>query len=251
MNYLNKKGIDKITFISCDTNTSEYDIIKLLKDTKILFIAVDLYGKVDYSVITKQAKDLGILTIAIVTIPCESNMQTLEGIESISKCVDSLFIFSDKKAIEIYGDLTECEYIEKLNEIVSAPITSMLQIFEQGQQIPIDFSCLYKFMQNSDIAVIYTSTFSAKYGYVNVINKTLLSPLLCNVDRSDAKIVLLHITYGKVEPTLDEINTVRTQIFSQFGMTEDILFGLNKDVSIGDNIRTTIIAIGFDLKKHL
>lgn len=293
VNHMYKTGIADVSFIVCNTdrqalikspitdkiqlgeglgagNTPERgrlaalasidEITNALKvnDTKMLFITAGMGGGTGTGaapVIAEAAKEMGILTVAIVTIPFESEgkpriLQAIEGINIISKCVDSLIIINNAHIEEIYGDLPLSEAFGKADDLLATAAKSIADIITQHYLVNVDFADVRKVMSNSGVAVMGSAIGSGENRAMEVAQEALKSPLLHHKDIKGARNVLLNITSGAKEVTMSETKRITAfiQEKSATGNTTDLIWGAGYDESLGDDIKVTVIATGFEVQ---
>lgn len=229
-NNLSETSLDKITFIPYSNNITEHDIVKSLKDIKILFVVTNMCGETECSTstaIVKCAKELGILIITAVVLTYESEEDTSEKIGLISSYINTFLMFSNETA----------------NEGIAALIESILQMLPDAD-VPIDLSDLQDSMCSCNRATIYSSLISTKLENVNIVEDTLSSPLSIICNNEGVKDIILHVSYGEIYPTIAKMYAVMTQLSSQFNISSNLIFGTSCDKSLGFNLRTTIIIVG-------
>lgn len=293
VNHMYKTGIADVSFIVCNTdrqalikspitdkiqlgeglgagNTPERgrlaalasidEITNALKvnDTKMLFITAGMGGGTGTGaapVIAEAAKEMGILTVAIVTIPFESEgkpriLQAIEGINIISKCVDSLIIINNAHIEEIYGDLPLSEAFGKADDLLATAAKSIADIITQHYLVNVDFADVRKVMSNSGVAVMGSAIGGGENRAMEVAQEALKSPLLHHKDIKGARNVLLNITSGAKEVTMSETKRITAfiQEKSATGNTTDLIWGAGFDESLGDDIKVTVIATGFEVQ---
>lgn len=226
-------------------------------NTKMVFVTAGMGGGTGTGaapVIAKAAKEMGILTVAIVTIPFKTEgkrriMQALEGIEEIRHNVDSLLVINNENIHEIYGDLTLSEAFGKADDILATAAKSIADIITQDYRINVDFADVQTVMKDSGIALMGSARGSGENRALEVAEAAVSSPLLNHRDISGAKNVLLNITSGNKEVTLTETYQITefVQQRTHNNNQTDLIWGAGTDETLGDDIRITVIATGFDI----
>lgn len=227
------------------------------KNIKMVFVTAGMGGGTGTGaapVIAKAAKEMGILTVAIVTIPFKTEgrrriMQALQGIEEIRHNVDSLLVVNNENIHEIYGELTLSEAFGKADDILATAAKSIADIITQEYKINVDFADVQTVMKDSGIALMGSARGSGENRAMEVAEAAMSSPLLNHKDISGAKNVLLNITSGSKEVTLTETYQITQFVQERTGNdnTTDLIWGAGTDESLGDDIRITVIATGFDI----
>jgi len=201
-------------------------------------------------IIAKAAKDMGILTVAIVTIPFRFEgkrriAQALDGIDEIQQHVDSLLVINNEKIREIYGDLPVSSAFSKADDVLTVGAKGIAEIITVSGYINVDFADVQTIMTNSGVAIMGSGRASGDNRAVRAIETALASPLLNNNDISGAKNILLNITSGTLEVTMDEISQITEYIQGSAGNELDLIWGNGVDPSLNDEVNVTIIATGF------
>lgn len=227
-------------------------------DTKMVFVTAGMGGGTGTGaapVIAKVAKDMGILTVAIVTIPFKTEgrkriEQAIEGIEQISHCVDSLLVINNENIHEIYGELTLSEAFDRADDILATAAKSIAEIITTHYKVNVDFEDVRTVMQDSGVALMGSASGSGEDRALRVAELAMSSPLLNHKDISGAQNVLLNITSGSREVTLSETYQITEYIQERAGNNNatDLIWGAGQDESLGDDIRITVIATGFGVE---
>lgn len=225
----------------------------LSKNTKMVFITAGMGGGTGTGaapIIAKAAKELGILTVAIVTIPFRNEgkrriAQAVEGIEAIEKHVDSLLVINNEKIREMYGDLRISEAFSKADDVLAIAAKGIAEIITVHGYINVDFADVETVMTNSGVAIMGSARASGESRAIKAVKAALQSPLLNNNDISGARNILLNVTSGKDEITMDEIGQITDYIQAVAGEGADLIWGNGSDPSLGDDLNVTIIATGF------
>ncbi len=227
----------------------------LSSNTNMVFITAGMGGGTGTGaapVIAHTAKEMGILTIAIVTIPFrfegpERINQAIDGINELKDHVDSLLVINNEKLREIYGNLKVSNAFEKADDVLAIAAKGIAEIITVHGYINVDFADVQTVMNNSGVAIMGSATASGENRARQAIAEALTSPLLNNNDIDGAKSVLLNITSGSSEITMDEISEVTDYVVSAATKDTTLIWGMGNDESLGDQISVTIIATGFKM----
>ena len=229
-------------------------IKKVLEDnTKMIFITAGMGGGTGTGaapVIAKLAREMGILSVGIVTSPFEfegkKRLQYAEqGIEELREHVDSLIIVNNNKLREVFGNLKYHEAFEKSDEILAKAASSIAEVITHNYKVNVDFRDVRTVLERSGTAIMGSATASGKERAKTVIEKALDSPLLNDNKIKGAKNVLLLIVSGTDDVTLDEMSEINYYVQNEAGNTADIILGIGKDDRLKDEIGVTVIATGF------
>ncbi len=230
------------------------DVKKILgAGTKMVFITAGMGGGTGTGgapVIAEAAKELGILTVGIVTIPFRYEgkkriKSAIEGIAKMEQHVDALLIINNEKIREIYGNLGGREALGKADEVLTTAAKGIAEIITIEGHINVDFADVKTVMKGSGIALMGTGEAEGEDRAETAIKDALSSPLLDNTDIKGANNVLLNITSGHAEATLDEISFINEYVQAAAGNHADLIWGSNIDEELGDKIAVTVIATGF------
>ncbi len=237
------------------------DTIKecLMHSTKMVFITAGLGGGTGTGaapVIASVAKELGILTIGIVTIPFsfegKKRKELAEkGIEEMKKHVDSLIIICNDKLREVYGTLKVSECFAQANNVLATAAKSIAEIISLHMLINVDFNDVKTVMKNSGVAIMGNATASGERRHLRAVENALVSPLLNDSDISGAKYILINITSGIDDVGMDEFGEITDYLQETVGGEAEIITGYGMDTSLGDKVSVTIIATGFLTKQKL
>lgn len=230
------------------------DVIDVLsKNTRMVFITAGMGGGTGTGaapVIAKAAKELGILTVAIVTIPFRNEgqrrvNQALEGIAEIEKYTDSLLVINNEKIREMYGDLKVSEAFAKADDVLAIAAKGIAEIITVHGYINVDFADVETVMTNSGVAIMGSAKATGTDRAMTAVTEALNSPLLNDNNIQGARNILINITSGNEEITMDEIGQVTDYIQSCAGDDADLIWGNGIDTSLGDAMSVTVIATGF------
>ncbi len=228
-------------------------------NTKMIFITAGMGGGTGTGaapVIAKASKEMGILTVAIVTIPFafegrKRKQQAEEGIRELSEHVDTLLIISNDRLRELYGNLSVSEAFAKADNVLSTGAKGIAEIITLAGNINVDFADVRTVMSDSGVAIMGSGNAEGENRALNAVETALSSPLLNDNQIKGAKNILLNITSGKEEVLLDEITEITDYIQNEAGSTAEIIWGLGKDESLDSQISVTLVATGFDTNNKL
>ncbi len=227
----------------------------LESNTNMVFITAGMGGGTGTGaapVIASAAKEMGILTVAIVTIPFrfegpERINQAIEGINALKDHVDSLLVINNEKLREIYGNLKVSNAFEKADDVLAIAAKGIAEIITVHGYINVDFADVQTVMNNSGVAIMGSASASGADRARKAIADALISPLLNNNDITGARSVLLNITSGSEEITMDEISEITDYVVGAASRNTTLIWGMGNDESLGEYISVTIIATGFKM----
>lgn len=253
-------GAGSIPSVGKEAAEESIEMLKeaLRENTKMLFVTAGMGGGTGTGaapVIAKAARELDILTVGIVTIPFsfegrKRRQQAEAGIEELKKYVDSLLVISNDKLREIHGDLKLSEAFAKADNILTTAARGIAEIITVSGYVNVDFEDVKTVMLNSGKAILGSATASGEGRAMKAVQAALASPLLDDNDINGASHLLLYISSGDEETSLDEVTEITEYVQSAAGMNADMIWGTGSDSSLGDNISVTLIATGFDSKKN-
>lgn len=237
-----------------------FDDIKRMLDTntKMVFITAGMGGGTGTGaapIIAKQAKEMDILTVGIVTIPFQfegkmRNEQAQLGVEKLRSHVDSLIVINNNKLREVYGNLGFKAGFSKADEVLATASRGIAEVITHHYTQNIDLRDAKTVLSNSGTAIMGSATASGANRANDAISKALDSPLLNDNKITGAKNVLLLIVSGSEEITIDEIGEINDHIQAEAGHSANIIMGVGEDDSLDDSISVTIIATGFDVEQQ-
>ena len=238
-------------------NESIDDIKALLStNTKMVFITAAMGGGTGTGaapVIAKVAKDMGILTVGIVTIPSRFEGpkrldQAREGVKRLKEHVDSLIIIDNEKIQRIFGSQTLSSAFAKANDVLNIAAKGIAEIITLPGYINVDFADVRTVMTDSGIAIMGAAKASGEDRAKRVIAEALNSPLLNKSDILGASDILLNITSGTDEITMDEMSEITNYVIKEVGDNAAIIWGVGTDEALEDAISVTVIATGFPME---
>jgi cell division protein FtsZ len=226
----------------------------LSKNTKMVFLTAGMGGGTGTGaapVIARAARELGILTVAIVTIPFKFEgqlriHQAIEGINELRAYVDSLLVINNEKLREIYGDLKLSEAFAKADNVLSIAAKGIAEIITVHGYINVDFADVETVMRDSGVAILGSGSASGEGRALKAIQEALTSPLLNNNDITGADSILLNITSGVDEISMDEVGEITDFVTKSAAKNALLIWGTGTDESLGEKINITIIATGFE-----
>lgn len=223
------------------------------QNTKMVFITAGMGGGTGTGaapVIAKVAKDMGILTVGIVTVPFsfegKRRLDQAElGLEKLRNNVDSLIVINNDKLRQQFGNLGFKQGFSKADEVLTNAAKGMAEVITGYFDVNIDFRDAKSVLQNSGTALMSTGMASGENKAEEAVKKALDSPLLNDNKITGARNVLLLIRSGVEEATMDEIGIIMDYIQKEAGHTADIIFGVGADEELGDAVSVLVIATGF------
>lgn len=225
----------------------------LSKNTKMLFITAGMGGGTGTGaapVIAAISKEMGILTVAIVTIPFsfegrKRKMQAENGIEELRQNVDTLLVISNDKLRELYGNLKLFEAFGRADNILTNAARGIAEIITVTGYVNVDFEDVKTVMKNSGVAIMGTGIAGGENRALEAVEQALSSPLLNDNHIIGASNILLYISTGNEEIEMDEVTEITDYIQGEAGMSAEIIWGIGRDESLEDQINITVIATGF------
>ena len=293
VNHMYKEGIHDVSFVVCNTDSQALnnspiptrlqlgteglgagnrpqrareaamksidDIKNMLNDgTKMVFITAGMGGGTGTGaapVIAQCAKDMGILTVGIVTIPFRFEGlrkidQALDGVEEIAKHVDALLVINNERLREIYPELTVLNAFSKADDTLCIAAKSIAEIITVYGLINLDFEDVKTVMKNGGVAIMSMGYGEGEGRVKQAIDSALHSPLLNNKDIFKSKRLLLNISFSdkdeKEQLTMEEVNEIH-EFMSHFQSDVETKFGMATDATLGNKVNITILASGFAL----
>ena len=294
VNHMYREGIHDVTYVLCNTDKKalndspvpnhlqlgkdglgagnrperakqaaleSLDEIKQMLDdgTRMVFITAGMGGGTGTGaapIIAQCAKDAGILTVGIVTIPFrfEGNnkiKQALDGVDEISKHVDALLVINNERLREVYPDLTVLNAFARADDTLSVAARSIAEIITMHGIMNLDFQDVTTVLKDAGVAIMSTGYGEGEKRVTKAINEALNSPLLNNNDIFNSKKVLLNINFcgDKDQDNLrmEEMNEVN-DFMSRFNQDVETKWGLATDSSLGGKVKITLLATGFGLQ---
>lgn len=226
------------------------------ENTNMVFVTAGMGGGTGTGaapVIAKTAKDMGVLTVGIVTVPFnwegkKRRLQAEAGINEIRECVDTLVVINNDKLRDLFGNLTLTNSFAHADNVLATAAKGIAEIITHTGIVNVDFQDVRTVMSDSGVAIMGSAEAEGEDRAMQAAQSALASPLLNDNDIAGAKYVLLNITYGDKEVLMDEVSEITDHIQAAAGLTADVIWGYGQDDVLGDQLRVTIIATGFDLK---
>lgn len=291
VNHMYREGIHDVTFVVCNTDNqaldespvpiklqlgseglgagnrperaraaaeeSLEDVKNMLNDgCKMAFITAGMGGGTGTGaapIIAKTAKDMGILTVGIVTIPFvfEGNKkidQALDGVEEMSKHVDALLVINNERLRDVYSDISVLNAFGKADDTLSIAAKSIAEIITIRGKINLDFNDVKTVLKDGGVAIMSTGFGEGEGRVTQAINDALHSPLLNNNDIFNSKKILFNISYSSQNDLMmEEMNEVH-DFMSRFGKDVETKWGLYIDDALESKVKFTILATGFGIK---
>ncbi len=295
VNHMYREGIHDVTFVLCNTDNQALndspvpvhlqlgseglgagnkpekarqaaeetidDIRNMLNDgTKMAFITAGMGGGTGTGaapVIARASKELGILTVGIVTIPFRFEGerkidQALDGVEEMSKHVDALLVINNERLREIYPELTVLDAFGRADDTLSVAAKSIAEIITVHGLINLDFNDVKTVLKDGGVAIMSTGYGEGEGRVKQAIEDALNSPLLNDNDIYNSKKILLSIAFANEKGenqtlTMDEMNDVN-DFMDRFGSEFELKWGLAVDPELGKKVKVTILATGFGIE---
>lgn len=249
-------GAGAVPEIGMNAAIENIDEIKdvLSKNTKMVFVTAGMGGGTGTGaapVIAQTAREMGILTVGIVTVPFgfegrKRRQQAEEGLEKIRQNVDTLLVINNERLREISGNLTIGNAFAQADDVLTTAAKGIAEVISVTGSINVDFNDVKTAMKDSGHAIMGSATAEGDDRAITAVQNALSSPLLNDNDIHGAQYVLLNITYGDKEVLMDEISEITDYIQEEAGATADVIWGHGYDATLGDKLGITLIATGFN-----
>jgi cell division protein FtsZ len=232
------------------------DVKKAFQETtRMVFITAGMGGGTGTGatpVIAQACHEMGILTVGIVTIPFRNEgrrriRQAVEGIKELEGHVDSLLVINNERIREMYGDFPISEAFAKADDVLATAARGIAEIITVPGYINVDFADVETVIRHSGVALMGTGIAEGEGRGLIAVEKALNSPLLNNNDINGARNILLNVTSGKSEITMDEIGEITDFIQDKAGYEADLIWGNGMDDRLDHKISVTVIATGFSM----
>src|SRR6187551_2291179 len=241
------------------TEESLEEIKSILEvNTKMAFITAGMGGGTGTGgapIISKICKDLGILTVGIVTTPFAYEgkkriQQAEEGIKNLKQYVDTLLVISNDKLRHQFGNLKMRDAFAKADNVLATAAKCITDVITTTGQINVDFADVCTVMRNGGVAILGAASATGENRALMAVEEALNSPLLNDSDIRGAKWLLLNITSaaGEFEHTMDEAEAIQAYVQQMSGDNCDVILGMGHDPNLKERIAVTIIATGFNHK---
>lgn len=231
----------------------------LTDNTKMVFVTAGMgkgTGTGGAPVIAKAARELGILTVGLVTTPFSAEgpkrfQQAQDGINELRNYVDTILVISNDKLREVYGNLKLSEAFSHADDILANAARSIAEIITVAGYVNVDFEDVNTVMRDSGVAIMGTAVGEGENRAITAIEAALNSPLLNDNQIKGAKNILLNVTSGTEEVTLDEVSDITEYIQREAGYDTNIIWGNCTNDSLGAKLTVTIIATGFEINSNI
>ncbi len=231
----------------------------LTDNTKMVFVTAGMgkgTGTGGAPVIAKAARELGILTVGLVTTPFSAEgpkrfQQAQDGINELRNYVDTILVISNDKLREVYGNLKLSQAFSHADDILANAARSIAEIITVAGYVNVDFEDVNTVMRDSGVAIMGTAISEGENRAITAIEKALNSPLLNDNQIKGAKNILVNVTSGKEEVTLDEVSDITEYIQREAGYDTNIIWGNCTNESLGEKLSVTIIATGFEISSNI
>jgi len=226
----------------------------LEKNTNMVFITAGMGGGTGTGaapILAKTAREMGILTVGIVTIPFrfegrKRKQFAEEGIEEMRQSVDTLLVIKNEKLREMYGNLGVTQAFGKADNVLTTAARGIAELISVHGEINVDMNDVITVMKDSGVAIMGTGLAEGPDRASIAVKEALDSPLLNENDIHGASDVLLNITFGSEDVTMDEVSEITDYIQDAAGDSANVIWGYGHDESLGNEVRVTIIATGFE-----
>ena len=226
----------------------------LEEDTKMLFITAGMGGGTGTGaapIVAKAAQEMDILTVGIVTLPFtfegrKRSSHGMEGLEELKKNVDTLIVISNDKLRQIHGNLSISDAFARADNILTTAAKGIAEIITVPGYVNVDFEDVNTVMRGSGVAIMGTAMAEGEDRAKKAVDDALNSPLLEDNDIRGAQHILLNITSGTKEVTMDEIFEITEFVQEEAGYGTDLIWGNCYDEGLGEQIAVTVIATGFE-----
>jgi cell division protein FtsZ len=250
------RGAGSIAEVGRNAAIENIDQLKdiLSSNTKMIFITAGMGGGTGTGaapVIAKTAREMGVLTVGIVTMPFffegkKRRQQAEQGIQDIRESVDTLLIINNEKLREMCGNLPIAHAFAMADDVLATAAKGIAEIITRTGYINVDFEDVRTVMSDSGVAIMGSAQAEGDDRAMKAVEKALASPLLNDNDIQGARYVLLNIAFGNKEVLMDEISDITDFIQDEAGSSADVIWGYGLDESLGDSLSVTIIATGFN-----
>lgn len=224
------------------------------ENTKMVFVTAGMGGGTGTGaapVIAGIARELGILTVGIVTVPFgfegrKRRQQAELGLEEMRQAVDTLLVINNEKLREMTGNLTINNAFSKADDVLTVAAKGIAELISVTGSVNVDFNDVYTVMKDSGVAIMGSAAVEGEDRAIRCVTEALDSPLLNDNNIAGAKFVLLNITYGDKEVLMDEITEITDFIQDEAGSSADVIWGHGYDPTLGEKLSVTLIATGFN-----
>ncbi len=236
------------------------DIAKMLKTgAKMAFVTAGMGGGTGTGgapVVARLCRELGILTVGIVTTPFTHEgprrmKQAKDGIDRLREHVDTILIISNDKLRQQFGSFKFTEAFSKADDVLATATKCITEVITTTGRANVDFADVSTVMRNGGVAILGHASAAGENRALHAVEAALSSPLLNDSDIRGAKWILLNVTSaeGEHEHTLDELDAINAYVQQQAGENCDVILGMGHDEALEDKVAVTIIATGFQHKE--
>ena len=227
-------------------------------DTQMVFVTCGMGGGTGTGaapLVAKTAKELGMLTVGVVTVPFrdegkEALYRAVEGIKELSKHVDSILVIDNQKLYQLYGKMNIFTAFHKADEVLATAVKSIAEIITSSGYINVDFADVKKVMKNSGVAIMGIGEAEGEDRAIKAVEMALKSPLLNDLNLRSVKNALINITSSSDEEngiSMEELSQIMDFTSQYTGATINFKRGIVFDEKMGGKISVTIIATGFEM----
>jgi len=229
------------------------DVMRILtKNTTMVFVTAGMGGGTGTGaapIIAKAAKDLGILTVGIVTVPFmfegrKRKNQAEQGLKEMRDSVDTLLVIKNDKLRELYGNLTLKDAFSHADEVLCTAAKGIAEVITLTGEVNVDMNDVNTVMKNSGVAIMGSGRSTGPDRAMTAVTEALESPLLNDNDITGAEFVLLNVTHGPDAVTMDEVMEIPDYIHDKAGMRAEVIGGYGEDSTLGYELCVTVVAIG-------
>ena len=226
------------------------------EETKMVFITAGMGGGTGTGaapVIARVAKEMGILTVGVVTLPFKMEMRkrmdkALLGMDALKKCVDSLIVVNNQKLLENerFNNLTLEEGLKKADEVLTIATKTIAEIITVKGSINRDYNDVRTVMKDGGAALVSVAMASGEKRIFKALSEAISSPLVANVEKQKIRRLLYIVYSGSQNPArMDELEEI-SEFMENFDENLDVLWGHYPDDTLGDEIKVAVVATGFD-----
>ena len=233
------------------------DLIEdLLNDgSKMVFITAGMGGGTGTGaapVVARIAKNMGVLTVGIVTIPFmfegpRKIVQALKGVEKIAKNVDALLVINNERLRDIYSDLTMLNAFARADDTLATAARSIAEIITVHGHVNLDFADVETTLKDGGVAIMSSGLGNGDDRINDAIKSALHSPLLNNNDVFSAKKILINLAFGEENPLMMEEMNALHDFMSKFSREIEVIWGTAVEKTLGDQVKVTLLATGFSI----
>jgi cell division protein FtsZ len=230
------------------------DVKEMLNDkTTMVFITAGMGGGTGTGaapIIARAAKEMGILTVGIVTIPFafegrKRSTQAEDGLREMRDAVDTLLVIKNDRLRELFGNLPLKKAFDHADEVLCTAAKGIAEVITLTGEINVDMNDVNTVMRESGVAIMGSGKASGEGRALKAVEEALESPLLNDNDITGANFVLLNITYGGEEVLMDEISEITDYIQDRAGQSAEVIWGYGADETLSEDLCVTVIATGF------